>query len=152
MSVFAPQDQQTKLIDAAAAAGVPWVLPNEFGGDPLNVEMGKDTFVGDRKTAYRQHIEELGKSSWIGVATGFWYEFSLGGGLDRYGFDFKNHSLTLLDHGKTKINTSTWSRVGRAVASLLSLKLLPDDKHDKSPYLASFKNRPLYISSFTISQ
>jgi hypothetical protein len=152
MSVFAPQDQQTKLIDAAAAAGVPWVLPNEFGGDPLNVEMGKDTFLGERKTAYRQHIEELGKSSWIGVATGFWYEFSLGGGVDHYGFDFKNRSLILLNNGKTKINTSTWPQVGRAVASLLSLKLLPDNKHDKSPYLVGFKNKPLYVSSFTIGQ
>ncbi|KAF8946229.1 hypothetical protein BGZ46_005835, partial [Entomortierella lignicola] len=39
MSVMAPPEEQTKLIDAAAAAGVPWVLPNEFGGDPFDVEM-----------------------------------------------------------------------------------------------------------------
>jgi hypothetical protein len=152
MNVMAPPEEQTKLIDAAAAAGVPWVLPNEFGGDPLNVEQGKDTFLGERKAKYRDHIEEVGKSSWIAIATGFWYEFSVGGGPNRYGFDFPNRSLTLLDNGKVKINTSTFPQVGRGVASLLSLKILPDNKDDKSPYLASFKNKPAYISSFTIGQ
>lgn len=152
MSVMAPPEEQIKLIDAAAAAGVPWVLPNEFGGDPLNVEQGKDAILGERKTKYRDHIEEIGKSSWIAIATGFWYEFSLGGGPYRYGFDFPNRSLILLDNGKVKINTSTLPQVGRGVASLLSLKILPDNKDDKSPYLASFKNKPAYISSFTIGQ
>lgn len=30
LSVFAPHDQQTKLILAAAAANVAWVIPNEL--------------------------------------------------------------------------------------------------------------------------
>lgn len=152
MNVMAPPETQAKLIDAAAAAGVPWVLPNEFGGDPLNVEMGRDTMIGDRKLPFRDQIEKLGKSSWIGVACGFWYEFSLGGSENRYGFNFPNRAVTLLDDGKTKINTSTMPQVGRAVAALLSLKVLPDNKDDKSPNLTSFKNKPLYISSFTICQ
>ncbi|KAF8946231.1 hypothetical protein BGZ46_005834, partial [Entomortierella lignicola] len=76
----------------------------------------------------------------------------LGGGVNRYGFDFKNRTVTLLDNGKVKINTSTFPQVGRGVAALLSLKVLPDNKDDKSPYLASFKNNCAYISSFTISQ
>lgn len=152
MNVRAPPETQTKLIDAAAAAGVPWVLPNEFGGDPLDVEMGRDTFIGDRKAPFRDQIENLGKSSWIGVACGFWYEFSLGGGDDRYGFDIPNRAVTLMDKGTTKISTSTMPQVGRAVAALLSLKVLPANKDDKSPNLSSFKNKPLYISSFTIGQ
>ncbi|KAG0208905.1 hypothetical protein BGX28_000224 [Mortierella sp. GBA30] len=152
MSVMAPPEEQTKLIDAAAAAGVPWVLPNEFGGDPFEVQTGKDQLLGERKAKYREHIEELGKSSWIGIVNGFWYEFSLGGGVDRYGFDFKNRTVTLLDNGKVKINTSTFPQVGRGVAALLNLKILPDNKDDKSPYLASFKNNCAYISSFTIAQ
>ncbi|CAF0875944.1 unnamed protein product [Adineta steineri] len=47
MAVTAPKEQQTKLIEAAAAANVPWVLPNEFGGNPTEVEMQKDTFIGE---------------------------------------------------------------------------------------------------------
>jgi hypothetical protein len=152
MSVFAPPDTQTKLIDAAAAAGVPWVLPNEFGGDPLDKEMGKDTILGERKVGFRDQIEKLGKSSWIAIANGFWYEFSLGGGPNRYGFDFKNRSLTLLDDGKVKINTSTLPQVGRAVAALLSLKVLPDDKDDKSPTISKYRNGTVFVSSFTVNQ
>ncbi|CAF3802094.1 unnamed protein product [Adineta steineri] len=35
MAVTAPKEQQTKLIEAAAAANVPWVLPNEYGAWPV---------------------------------------------------------------------------------------------------------------------
>ncbi|CAF1379471.1 unnamed protein product [Adineta steineri] len=59
MAVTAPKEQQTKLIEAAAAANVPWVLPNEFGGNPTEVEMQKDSFIGEGKTKYRDHIEKL---------------------------------------------------------------------------------------------
>lgn len=151
MSVFAPPDTQTKLIDAAAAAKVPWILPNEFGGDPLDIEQGKDNFFSAGKAKYRQHIEELGKSSWIGIACGFWYEFSLAGGPYRYGFDFKEKSLTMFDEGETKICTSTWPQCGRAVAALLSLKLEPEGEGNVS-LSTHFKNKPAYISSFTVSQ
>lgn len=43
MSVTAPQDTQSRLIEAAAAAGVPWVIPNEWGTDPDEKELGKDS-------------------------------------------------------------------------------------------------------------
>lgn len=151
MSVFAPPDTQTKLIEAAAAANVPWVLPNEFGGDPLNVEQGKDSFLGARKAKYREHIEELGKSSWIGIACGFWYEFSLAGGPLRYGFNFKEKSVILYDDGTTKINTSTWPQCGRAAAALMSLKIEPEKEGDVA-LATHFKNKPAYISSFTVNQ
>lgn len=152
MSVMASPDQQTKLIEAAAAANVPWILPNEFGGDPLDLEMAKDIFLSAPKAKYRDHIEKLGKSSWIAIVCGFWYEFSLAGGLYRYGFDFKSRTVTLFDEGNVKINTSTWPQCGRAVASLLSLKVAPDSEDDNSPTLTDFKNKCAYISSFTISQ
>ncbi|KAK9241183.1 hypothetical protein V1525DRAFT_422990 [Lipomyces kononenkoae] len=145
MSVMAPPEQQNKLIEAAASAG-------EFGGDTLNDEIGNDIFLGPAKKKYRDYIEQLGKSSWIGIACGFWYEFSLGGGPERYGFDFKNRTITLMDNGTTKINTSTWPQICRAVASLLSLNILPESEEDTSPCLANFKNRSVYISSFTIGQ
>ena len=152
MAATAPPEQQTKLIEAAAAANVPWVLPNEFGGDPTEVEMQKDNFLGERKTKYRDQIEKLGKSSWIGIVCNFWYEFSLGGGSSRYGFDFKNRTVTFFDDGNTRINTSTWPQTGRAVAKLLSLKVLKDNANDKSACLNDFRNKFVYVSSFNISQ
>ena len=152
MGVTAPPDQQSKLFEAAAAADVPWVIPNEFGGDGLNEEVGKDTFLGEAKKKERDHIEKLGKSSWIGIACSFWYEFSLGGGPSRFGFDFKNRSVTFFDDGTTRINTSTFAQTGRSVANLLGLKVLPDDENDKSPSLAHFRSKYIYVSSFRVSQ
>lgn len=91
-------------------------------------------------------------SKWIVLSCGFWYEFSLGGTEDRYGFDFHNRSLILFDDGNTKINTSTWAQCGRAVASFLSLKLLPQDGGDKSPAIDNWANGAFYASSFLVSQ
>jgi len=152
MGVMAPPDQQSKLIAAAAKASVPWVLPNEFGGDGLNIEAGKDIFLGASKQVFRDQIEKLGVSSWIGICCGFWYEFSLGGGPFRYGFDIKNKTATFYDDGETRINTSTWPQTGRAVAKLLALKVLPEDGNDTSTTLQNYKNHFTYVSSFTINQ
>ncbi len=52
-------------------------------------------------------IEEIGKSSYVAVVTGFWYEYSLAM-PPNYGFDFVNRAVTLFDEGETKISTSTW--------------------------------------------
>ena len=152
MAVTAPPAQQTKLIDAAAAAGVPWVLPNEFGGDGLNEQAGKDVYLGPAQKAVRDHIEKLGKSAWIGIACGFWYEYSLAGGPYRYGFDFTKKTVTMYDEGTARLDTSTWPQTGRQVANLLGLKLLPEDEHDTSPCLAHFRNKFVYGASFNISQ
>ncbi|KAL8703224.1 MAG: hypothetical protein Q9201_003582 [Fulgogasparrea decipioides] len=76
----------------------------------------------------------------------------LGGGPDRYGFDFKKRSLILFDGGEVAINTSTSPQCGPAIANLLSLKELPDDETDGSPTLSQFRNGSIYISSFRVSQ
>ncbi|KAL8760294.1 MAG: hypothetical protein Q9184_003389 [Pyrenodesmia sp. 2 TL-2023] len=152
MGVRAPPDQQTKLIEAAAAADVPWVLPNEFGNDNANESLRDDVMINAVKTQYRELIEKLGKSSWIGIACGFWYEFCLGMGPNTYGFDIKNRSLVLFDEGTQAISTSTLPQVGRGVASLLGLKILRDDENDKSPCLSDFKNKFAYIASFVVNQ
>jgi hypothetical protein len=68
-----------------------------------------------------------------------------------YGFDFKNRAITLFDNGETKISTSTWPQIGRAVASLLSLPIHAEEQN-KGFCLEQFKNRQVYISSFTVSQ
>ncbi|KAL8745610.1 MAG: hypothetical protein Q9190_002264 [Brigantiaea leucoxantha] len=153
MGTMAPPEQQTKLIEAAATASVSWVLPNEYGYDIADPGLHKDIApIGDAHAAYRKQIEDLGKSSWIAAICGFWFEFSLGGGPERYGFDFKNRKVTLFDDGNTPIDTSTWPQTGRGIASLLGLKILPDDASDKSPCLSNYKNKFVYFSSFCVSQ
>ncbi|EED12800.1 oxidoreductase CipA-like, putative [Talaromyces stipitatus ATCC 10500] len=152
MSVAAPRDIISKLIRAAAKAGVSYILPNWYGHDPAAEKLCKDTFLADIKTRICTEIESLGVSSYILLACGFWYEFSLGGGPDRYGFDFKNRSVVVFDGGNTAINTSTWPQCGRAIASLMSLKVLPEDENDRSVTLLQFHNRPVYISSFRLTQ
>ncbi|KAL9095445.1 MAG: hypothetical protein Q9165_002316 [Trypethelium subeluteriae] len=144
-------DAEPKLVDAAAAAGVPWILPNVWSPDMDNESLSKETLVGDKIQATKQHILKLGKSNFISVSTGFWYEYSLAIPA-AYGFDFKDKTVTLFDEGTTKIQTSTWPQVGRAVASILSLKIAPDGASDNSPNLEQYKNKYIYTNSFTISQ
>lgn len=152
MGVMAPEDTQRKLFEAAADAKVPWILPNEYGGDSSNPQAGKDTMIGPRKAADRKIIEDLGVSSWIGIACMFWYEFSLGGGVVRYGFDFKNKELTWFDDGSVKLSTSTFPQTGRGTAAVLDLKILPDDENDTSPCLDDYRNKFACFQSFNVNQ
>jgi len=87
MAVTATPGTHNKLVKAAADAGVSWVMPNEFSiGE--NTQGNEDTFLGDAKQAERDFIDTIDGISWVGLASGFWYEFSLSGGAgDRYGFN-----------------------------------------------------------------
>jgi hypothetical protein len=152
MSVAAPRDTTSKFLRAAAKAGVPYVLPNWFGHDPANDKLCNDSMLSQRRDSKFTETKNLGVSSCILLACNFWYEFSLGGGQDRYGFDFRKRSFVLFDDGDVPINTSTWPQCARAIASLLSLKELPNDETDHSPTLSQFCNGPVYISSFRLSQ
>lgn len=95
-------------------------------------------------------IQELGKSSYIAVSTGFWYEWSLAI-APAYGVDFANRAVTFYDDGNTKISTSTWPQVGRAVAALLSLPVKPEGSN-KEACLEALANRMVYMQSFKVSQ
>ncbi|KAK9315531.1 hypothetical protein V1524DRAFT_460647 [Lipomyces starkeyi] len=152
MSVVAPSDTISKIVRAAAKAGVPYVLPNWFGHDAANNTLCNDS-LPDNRDSICAEIESLGISSYLRLVCNFWYEFSLGGGPDRYGFDFNKRSLILFNDGNVAINTSTWPpQCGRAIANLLSLKELPDDETDRSLTLSQFRNGCIYISSFRLSQ
>lgn len=129
------------IIDAAAKAGVPWVLPTEFGCDNGNQKLRSEVFAVTMKDPYRERIAQLGVSSWIGIVNNPWFEFSLKSGL--FGIDIANRKARLYDDGAVKANTTTLRKVGKSVAGLLSL---PDAQ------LAQFKNQFAYLSSFRVSQ
>ncbi|EFX04915.1 isoflavone reductase family protein [Grosmannia clavigera kw1407] len=151
VSPTAPRDTHSKLVQAAAKAGVPYIMPNGYAGDVDNVKFGEDTLLGPVAKAQRDEIEGLGMH-WINVCCGFWYDYSLAGGESRFGFDFDKRALTLYDDGNTKNSTSTLSQVGRAVAKVLSLKELPEDESDKSLSLSQLLNKGVYLTSFVVSQ
>lgn len=151
MSPTAPRGTHSKLVQAASKAGVPYIMPNGFMGDIEQVKLGEDILLGPVAKANRDEIERLGMQ-WVTVCCGFWYDYSLAGGEQRFGFDFDNRSVTFYDDGNTKNSTSTLSQVGRAVAEVLNLKELPHDKDDKSLTLSSFLNKPVNIKSFVVSQ
>ncbi|CAI6294230.1 unnamed protein product [Periconia digitata] len=151
LAVAAPPGTATALAEAAAKAGVPWILPNEFGTDTNDPIVGNDTFVNQSKIDDRNAIEKLGVSSWIGICTGFWYEHSLSG-PEWYGIDVLDKKCVFFDDGTQRINTTTWPQVGRAVANLLALPILPHDEADTRTTLDSFRNRMAYVSSFAVNQ
>lgn len=151
MAVTAKGDPEAKLIRAAADAGVPWVMPNEWGLDQNDKALGKESLIGEARDKARALITSLGKSNFVSLICGFWYEFSLAR-EPAFGFDFATKTVTFYDDGNTEINVSTWEQCGRAVASLFSLPILPEDANDKSPTLSQFKNGFVVISSFLLSQ
>ncbi|KAF7319018.1 NAD(P)-bd-dom domain-containing protein [Mycena chlorophos] len=144
---------QAKLITAAATAGVPYVMPNAYGPDPLNEKMTTEMGVAGGFLAARPLIEKLGVSTWLALACGFWYEWSIvGEGANRFGIDFAGRTVTFFDKGEEKITTATWDQCGRGLAALLSLKRYPEDENDKSPAIENWANNAVYISSFRVSQ
>jgi uncharacterized protein YbjT (DUF2867 family) len=132
-------DSQIGLIEAAAEAGVRWVLPTEFGSD-INSSLAQEFPMMSMKKKYRDLIEEKGMN-WIAIVNNPWFDWSLKQGM--WNVDIPGKKAILQNVGDAKFNTSTLSQVGRGVASLLSL---PDEK------LNGYKNSPIYLRSFLISQ
>jgi saccharopine dehydrogenase-like NADP-dependent oxidoreductase len=66
------------LIEAAAAGGVKWILPVEYGNDNANEDLVKLIPINEKKTGPRTRIEELAKKheglKWIGVITNPWFD------------------------------------------------------------------------------
>jgi len=62
------------------------------------------------KVATRKLIADLGKSSFIAVVTGFWYEYTLAMPAS-FGIDFAKRAAHFYDDGETKISVSTMAQV-----------------------------------------
>jgi len=141
----------SKLVQAAAKAGIRYVMPNWYGGDAANTRLHNDTGLGPVNAGNVAEIQSKGMRSVL-LANGFWYEWSLGMGPNALGFDLGKRTLVLYDEGDVRINTSTWPQCGRAVAALLSLNILPEDEGDKAATLSQFLDGIVYVSSFRLSQ
>ncbi|KAB8346053.1 hypothetical protein FH972_023105 [Carpinus fangiana] len=141
LAFMADPSVQSNLISAAAKAGVPWIIPCEFGSDTGNPKFTDEVPIMQTKAEYRNQIEKLGVSSWIGIINNPWFDFSLRGG--QFGINVAERKARLYGNGTVKANTTTLSKVGKSVAGLLSL---PDAELEK------FRNTWAYLSSFRVSQ
>lgn len=65
MGVMAPKDSQSKLIQAAADAEVPWVLPNAWSPDSTHEGLRKDVGIFEYQEAIKDLIAKIGKSSYV---------------------------------------------------------------------------------------
>ena len=136
---------------AAAKTGVLYILPNWSGHDAAKDMLCDDSWDSHNRDSISTKIESLGISSYLLLACSFWYEFSLGGGPDCYGFNFNKGDFVLFDDGNVAINTSTWPQCGRTFANPLSTEH-PNDETDRSPTLSQSRNGSIYISNFRLSQ
>lgn len=98
-------DPEIALVEAAAAAGVDWVVPNEWRPDMADEELVRDLFLEKADRVHRR-VEQLGRSAWAGFVTGFWYDFSLALGPLCFGMDWAERTWTFCDDGETKMNVT----------------------------------------------
>jgi hypothetical protein len=70
---------QIKLMEAAVAAGVKWILPTEYGTDSANESITKAVPFNSIKVTPRLCLEELSQihknMKWIGVITNIWFDY-----------------------------------------------------------------------------
>jgi hypothetical protein len=66
-----------------------------------------------------------------------------------FGIDIPSRKATIYDDGTNLIATSTVAQIGRAVALLPSL---PIHSSSPSPALSDYKNKYVYVHSFSVSQ
>lgn len=138
---IAAVDLQQGFIHAAAKAGVPWILPTEFGSDPDATQLHPRFPFLVRKKQRRELITQLGVSSWVAVVTNPWYDFCFSHG--EWGIDIPGRKATLWDGGNYPMNTTTLARAGEATAELLAF---PDAE------LARYRNGVFRITSFHVTQ
>ena len=70
LSVNAPPDLHSKIVHAAAKAGVPYIMPNSFSNDFLDASMVKEDMYSADSVAKCEDIRNAG-SSFIAMACGF---------------------------------------------------------------------------------
>ncbi|KAF4438603.1 NAD(P)-binding domain-containing [Fusarium acutatum] len=110
---------QEPAVRAAGTAGVPYILPAEFGPDPFASKLIEDNQLLQDKKKIRDLIEELGVSSWISVAVGPFLDVNIKS--DLWGIDVENRKATIWTGAVGKVNTSSVAQTGQATATVLSL-------------------------------
>ncbi|KAF2093338.1 NAD(P)-binding protein [Rhizodiscina lignyota] len=142
ISNFALADQKT-IIDAAAAAGIQWFIPSEFGSnttDKALTDYCSPCFDHKTETVKYARSKESAGMNWTAFITGFFFEW----GLEKkfFGFDPESKSAEIWNTGNERFSTTNLPTIGKAIVNLLT-----------SPEkLEACKNRYVLISSYTTTQ
>ncbi|KAF5590853.1 hypothetical protein FPANT_5884 [Fusarium pseudoanthophilum] len=154
LAVTVDPEVHHRIVRAAGKAGIRYIIPNIYAANVVIENQGSvdDFFPAAPPINLLKEIERVGVSSWILLVGGVWFDYSLPSGESFMGFDIDNRKVTLFDDGEAKINTSTLAQFGRAAAAIASLKEFPDNEDDRSPTIAQFRNKPVYLSSFYVNQ
>ncbi|KAF4463375.1 NAD(P)-binding domain-containing [Fusarium albosuccineum] len=131
---------QDPAVRAAAKAGVPYVIPAEYGPSPFATELIQENGLLQAKQQIRDLIDELGVSSWISITVGAWLDVNLSNGLWR--IDAKARKASMYRGADGRVSTSSVAHAGQAVAAVLSL---PEAD------LARYKKQAVYTPSFHIT-
>ena len=131
-------DTQTRMIDAAIAAGVKRFLPSEFGSDTYNPK-SRSLPVFQGKVVIQDYLEKKSKESsltYTPIVTAGFFDFLLKVGMI---FNFKDRKATLYDGGDRPFSMTRLSGVGTAVVGVL--------QHPEET-----KNRPVYVHEVVVTQ
>lgn len=99
LGVTSAPDLHSRIVNAAAEAGVKYIMPNYFAfalsertgsvpDDPLLSGFGK--YIQDVKDVQEKGFDV----KYVAMCCGFWYEFSLGMGDAWFGFDIQNRKVS----------------------------------------------------------
>ena len=148
---FSGSVHQSKVIEAAAKAGVKWILPNEFAGDGANDAMIDMVPVFQPKRDTRREIEKLAESyeglKWVGVVTNPFAGHAIHLGL--LGMDLRETKAKMAP-GSGKFNITSLDRIGLGISRVLSLPIT--NKENSRASLEHYANNFLYLSSFSTTQ
>lgn len=145
LNALVAQDLHTRIVLAAQKAGVSYIMPNAYGWDVMNPSCHDEMWS---KMTYEKMVDvQKSGMPYVMMVCSFWYEWSLAAGPNAFGIDVPRRTVTFVDNGTKKFNTSTWALCGDALAALLSLP-----ESGASPSVSDWKNTSFPIASFEISQ
>ncbi|KAJ4297768.1 hypothetical protein N0V90_005663 [Kalmusia sp. IMI 367209] len=129
---------QTKLIDAAIAAGVKRYIPSEFGSNTDNPRVLEVVPPFQGKVAIQNYLKsKQNEISWTTVVNGPFFDWGLKVGF--IGINGQTKTATLIDGGKAPFSATNLRQVGLGVVKIL-------EKAEET------KNKVVYLSSFETSQ
>ncbi|KZM18726.1 uncharacterized protein EKO05_0006568 [Ascochyta rabiei] len=130
--------EQTKLIDAAIAAGVKRFLPSEFGNDTENTKAQAIVPMFKAKVAILDYLKSKEDAiSWTAVATGPFFDWGLKVGF--LGFHAPSKTATIIGSGKVTFSTTNLYTIGVAAVKVLE-------------NAEATKNQRVFVSEFQTTQ
>lgn len=135
-------DLATRIVDAAAAAGVKRIIPSEFGANNLDPRAAGLVPVYALKGEMLRYLKAKaeasnGALSWTSISCGSWLDWALDPGKSGnfLGIDVKGRKATIWDSGRSRFSVTTSENTGLAVARAL---LHPERTANQQIFLSDF--------------